>query len=92
MVLLSVLMIIFIKDQVIYSAKNFDTYKVYTVVGIMEIEIIGTKSNKSAYSGNNVNKSCGAINIPIRAKPIEKMTVRIFIFVVSSPLESSGRI
>ena len=60
-------------------ARNFETYNVYTVVGIIEIETTGISSTASMYSGNIVGIISGAMNIPINANMTENITVRILI-------------
>ena len=63
----------------------------YIVVGIIEREIIGINSSDVSYSGKNIGTISGTINIPTNANRTEKHTVRSFILVVLTPLESSGR-
>ena len=72
--------------------KKLDASRIEIVLGISTRLRIGIKSTAAAYSGKTIGITKGARNIPANATKNEIMIVKIFIFPVDSPLESSGNV
>ena len=73
-------------------AKNADMYNVLMVVGTIHSEIIGIISSELVYSRKKMDSIWGTRNTPTNVRIIEEKIVKILIFFVSDPLESSGRV
>ena len=72
--------------------KKLDVIMTDIVLGITTRLRIGIRSTVVAYSGKTIGMTSGARNIPTNIIKNDTMIVRIFIFPVGFPVESSGNV